>query len=240
MAWPVRAAPSGSKMSWLTCVDVAAGALQNIGVAVDHRVEQFHQHHLAGDAGRAGARQLVLHQRERLRLVVAHRHQAMAGEDEGHRRGPRIVGVGCAHQRRRHVARAVLDIEPAGDLDLLHVLPGRHRDPGQPLHRLVLRRGRLDQVDPDRTLRQRGEIDGATFFSEESEGTKTENMENSGTGTATITQQDLARFWQALHDRRINRRSTFVAARWQPRHGRFGSRAHLPKNQPEAQHLRQK
>jgi hypothetical protein len=135
-------------------------ALQNIGVAVDHRVEQFHQHHFTGDAGRAGARQLVLHQHERLWIVVTHRHQAMAGEDEGHRRGARGFGVGRAHQRRRHVAGAVLDIEPAGNLDLLHILPGRYRDPGQPLHGMVFRRRRLDQIDPDRTFRQRGEIGG--------------------------------------------------------------------------------
>src|ERR1700694_5323176 len=39
----------------------------------------------------------------------------------------------------------------------------------------------------------------ATFFSEDSDGTNTESMCNSGTGTEP-TQQDLARFWQALHD----------------------------------------
>src|ERR1700733_13084344 len=42
------------------------------------------------------------------------------------------------------------------------------------------------------------------FFSEESEGTITENMENSRTRKEQAgdpTQQDLARFWQALHDR---------------------------------------
>ena len=98
LAWPVRAAPSGSKMSWLMTWSMSrADALQNVGAAVDHRVEQFHQHHFAGDAGRAGARQLVLHQRERLRLVIAHRHQAVAGEDEGHRRGARHVCVSDWH-----------------------------------------------------------------------------------------------------------------------------------------------
>ena len=145
-------------------IHVAAGALQNVGVAIDHRVEQFHQHRFAGDAGRAGARQLVLHQHERLRLVIAHRHQAMAGEDEGHRGGARILGVGRAHQGGRHVARAVLDIEPAGNLDLLHVLPGRHRDPGEPLHGLVLRRRRFYEINPDRVLRQRDEIGGSDLL----------------------------------------------------------------------------
>ena len=139
-------------------VDVGAGALQNVGAAVDHGVEQFHQHHFAGDAGRAGPRQLVLDQRERFRFIVTHGHQAMAGEDEGDGRGTRHIGVGMAHQRRGHVARAALDIEPAGNLDLLHVLPGRDRDPGQPLHRMVLFRRRLHQVDPDRGFRQRRRV----------------------------------------------------------------------------------
>src|SRR5271163_996975 len=62
----------------------------------------------------------------------------------------------------------------------------------------------------------------ASFFKENSEGTNTENMENptpgmtprlsTTTGHAT-TQQDLARFWQALYGQRIHRRSIFMAAR---------------------------
>ena len=42
-------------------VHVATGAFQNVGVAVDHRIQQFHQYHFARYAGGAGARQLVLH-----------------------------------------------------------------------------------------------------------------------------------------------------------------------------------
>ena len=214
-------------------VHVAAGALQNVGIAVDHRVEQLHQHHFAGDAGRAGARQLVLHQHERLRLVIAHGHQAMAGEDEGHRRGARIFGVRRAHQRRRHVARAVLDIEPAGNLDLLHVLPGRHRDPGQPLHRLVLRRGRFDEIDPDRALRQRGEIGGGDFLQRGFGGDEHRQHGGLRDWAGGPTQQDLARFWQALHD------GALAAGRYLRRRdgGRRGpdsaAAARLPKNQPE-------
>src|ERR1017187_899089 len=55
----------------------------------------------------------------------------------------------------------------------------------------------------------------ATFFSENSQGTNTENMED--LQERAPTQQDLVRFWQALRDGRINRRSTFAAAGWQPR-----------------------
>src|SRR5580700_4952297 len=43
------------------------------------------------------------------------------------------------------------------------------------------------------------------FFREDSEGTNTENMGNSGTGRAKTTQQDLARFWQALRDGDLSR-----------------------------------
>ena len=45
--------------------------------------------------------------------------------------------IGVAHQGRGHVARAVLHIEPAGDLDLLHFLPGRHGDAEGALDQLV-------------------------------------------------------------------------------------------------------
>jgi hypothetical protein len=77
------------------------------------------------------------------------------------------VSVGLTHQRRRHVTRTVLDIEAAGDLDLLHVFTGRHRDPGELLDRLVFLGRRLDEVDPDRVFRQRGKIDGDGFFQRE-------------------------------------------------------------------------
>ena len=139
-AWPGRCArrPAGSKISWLMMsmsppARSRMSALRSI-TASSNSISTISPVIPAA----TGARQLVFHQQERPRLVIAHGHQAMAGEDEGHRRGARIIGVGRAHQRRRHVARAVLDIEPAGNLDFLHVLPGRHRDPGQPLHRLVL------------------------------------------------------------------------------------------------------
>jgi hypothetical protein len=145
-------------------IDLGAGALQNVGAAVDHRVQQFHQHHFARYARHARARQLVLDQGKRLRLVVAHGDQAVTGQDEGDGRRFRHVGVGLAHQRRGHVAGAVLDIEPAGNLDFLHVFPGRHRDPGQPLDRAVLLHRRVQQVDPDRIVRQSRRIRPGTFF----------------------------------------------------------------------------
>ncbi len=141
-------------------IDFGAGALQNVGAAVDHRVQQFHQHHFARDPRHAGAGQLVLDEGKRLWLVVAHRDQAVTGQDEGDGRRFRHIGVGLAHQRRGHVTGAVLDIEPAGNLDLLHVFPGRHRDPGQPLNRAVLLHRGVQQVDPDRIVRQQCRLGG--------------------------------------------------------------------------------
>jgi len=90
-----------------------AGALENVGAAVDHRIEQLHQHLLAGDARRTVARQLVFHHRKRPRRLIAHRYQAMISQDEGDCRGAGHVGVGLAHQRRRHEARVLFDIETA-------------------------------------------------------------------------------------------------------------------------------
>lgn len=69
-------------------VDLGTAALQNVGAAVDHGVQQLHQHHLTGDGRRAGAGELGLDQGERLGQVITHRHQAVVAEDEGHRRGP--------------------------------------------------------------------------------------------------------------------------------------------------------
>ena len=59
-------------------VDLGADALLDVGGAVDHRVEQIHQHRFARHLGRAGARQFVLDDGERPRLVVAHGDQAVA------------------------------------------------------------------------------------------------------------------------------------------------------------------
>src|SRR6267142_7225878 len=75
----------------------------------------------------------------------------------------------------------------------------------------------------------------ATFFSEVSEGTYADNMKDSGAGDAAY-QQDLARFWQALHDGHMpalhicgDRRA--ATWRW------FGAAAALPKNQPKPTEL---
>jgi hypothetical protein len=47
------------------------------------------------------------------------------------------------------------------------------------------------------------------------------------------TQQDLARFWQELHDPSINERCTFVAAGWQQSGTDSAAAARLLKNEPK-------
>jgi hypothetical protein len=56
-------------------------------------------------------------------------------------------------------------------------------------------------------------------------------MENSEI-EAKLTKADLARFWQALHDGRINRPLAFVATGWRERGLESAVVADLLKNQP--------
>ena len=145
-------------------IDLDADPFQDVGRTIDHGVEEIHHDGLARDGGRALTRELRSDDGERLRLVVAHRGQAMTGQDERHRRRPRHVRIGVAHQRRGHVARAVLHIETAGDLDLLHFLPGRHRDAQRPLDQLVFLEGGTEEVEPDSPVRHLAvALDGDAF-----------------------------------------------------------------------------
>ena len=136
-------------------VDVGTGAFKNVGTAVDHRFQQFQHDAFAVDFRRRGALQFMLDGGERARRVVAHRHKTAVRHDEGDRRGAWRIGFGPAHQDRRHVAGAVLDIETAGDFDLLHFLARRHRDPHQLLDRAVFLRRRVHHIDPRRGFGQR-------------------------------------------------------------------------------------
>src|SRR6476620_2475399 len=80
-------------------------------------------------------------------LVVAYGDKLVAGEDEGDGRCLRCCGIRLAHQRRGHVARAVLDVEPARDLDFLHFLARRDRDAERALEHLVFAASRGDEVE---------------------------------------------------------------------------------------------
>ena len=141
-------------MSCGDLIDLEPDPLQNVGGAIDHRVEQFHQHGFAGCAGGQLRQSLLPTITNGLRIVVAHRDQPVAGQDEGDGRGLRRVGVRLAHHGRGHVPRAVLDIETAGDLDLLHLFAGRHRDAEMALDQLVFRDRGGYEVEPDSVFRK--------------------------------------------------------------------------------------
>src|SRR6266478_4821749 len=57
-------------------VDVAANPFQDVGGAVDHGVEQVHQHRLAGNVRRTQTRKLGAYNGEGLGLVVSHGDEA--------------------------------------------------------------------------------------------------------------------------------------------------------------------
>jgi hypothetical protein len=61
-------------------------------------------------------------------------------------------------------------------------------------------------------------------------------MQGSEIGAKT-TKADLARFWQALHDGRVNCSLAFVAAGWQERGVDSAATAGLRKNQPNVASL---
>src|SRR5262245_21156554 len=77
----------------------------------------------------------------------------MSGQNERHRRRLGRICVGLTHQRRGHVACAVLYIDAAGDLDLLHLLARRHRYANDAFGQLILELGGLIQIEPHRAVR---------------------------------------------------------------------------------------
>ena len=133
-------------------VDLRAHALQDVGGAIDDRIQEVHEHRFSVHCRRAYPGELVADHHERTRLVVAHRDQPVSGEDESDRGRFRRLGVGLTHQRCGHVARPILHIETTGDLDLLHLLAGRHGDADLLLHELVFLQIGIDQVEPHRAF----------------------------------------------------------------------------------------
>src|SRR3546814_14442237 len=76
-------------------------------------------------------------------LGVAHREEAPAGEDEGDRRHHWMILVGLRRQVRGHEERAVVLVEARRNLDLRHLVAGRHIDP-QPRFDVDRKRTRLN------------------------------------------------------------------------------------------------
>ncbi len=89
---------------------------------------------------------------EGAQIHIAERDQALAGDDEGHRRRFRRGQIALVEHRRGHEMGAVLLIEPARRLDLLLLFARRHVELERALDLgLLLRRG-VEEVDPHRLL----------------------------------------------------------------------------------------
>ena len=130
-------------------IDLGADLLQGIGDAVDERFHQAQHHLFAGSARhRIGTLDAQGEHHERPRFRIAHGHQGRALENEGDRRQLRFVGVDPRHRGHRHEFRAVLVIEPGGDLDLLHFFARRDRHTNRRLYIAILFRGRIEEVEP--------------------------------------------------------------------------------------------
>jgi hypothetical protein len=137
-------------------VEIGADTLEHVG---DPLGKRFHD--ASQQRERAGARGRMLfgvgdELLKRLRIEVAIRHQARAGEDEGHRGRDRPIGVELRGDRRGHVERAVVLVQPVRGLDLLHFLARRHLDAQLALDQLLFVLRRLQQIEPDRLFRNLG------------------------------------------------------------------------------------
>src|SRR6516162_10755406 len=137
-------------------VDLRSNALEDVRGTVDDGVEQIHQHAFAVDLGRARSSQLVFDDRKWSRVVIAHGYKTMTRENKSYRSSLRSRGVRLTHERGRHVSRAILYVESARDLDLLHLFAGRNGDADQLFNRPVLLHARCDHIDPHRIFRNHG------------------------------------------------------------------------------------
>ena len=114
-------------------LDLRLDALDEIGEPVDDRLQQADQDGGAALEVRLGAVAARHIDGEGPRLRIAHGDEALAGEDEGDGRRPRLPLLGLIQQGRGHEIRAVLLIEAARRLDLLLLLARRHVELERPL-----------------------------------------------------------------------------------------------------------
>src|SRR5579871_332253 len=77
----------------------------------------------------------------------------MARQNERDGRGAWHIGIRLTHQRCRHVAGAILHVEPAGDFDLLHLFPRGYCDAKCTLDQFILRLSRAVQIEPHGAVR---------------------------------------------------------------------------------------
>src|SRR5215475_6192977 len=107
-------------------IDLCANALEDVGGAVDDCVQQIHQHAFAVDLGGARSPKLVFDDRKWPWIVIAHSYKTMTRENKRYCGGLRGRSVRLTHERGCHVSRAILYVESARDLDLLHLFAGRN------------------------------------------------------------------------------------------------------------------
>ena len=129
-------------------VDVGLNPLENVGNPVDGRIENPGEHLLAARTGQAVPTRFRCEMTKGRRLRIAQGQQAMAGENEGDGNDLRHGRIGLRHHGRRHVDGVVFHIEPARDLDFLHVLFGRHIEAELDVDEGHFLFGRVQEVDP--------------------------------------------------------------------------------------------
>src|SRR5215510_13741195 len=137
-------------------VDLRPNALEDVCGTVDDSIEQIHQHAFAVDLGGARSSELVFDNRKRPWVVIAHGYKTMTRENKRYRGGLRSRGVRLTHERGCHVSRAILYVESARDLDLLHLFTGRNGDADQLFNGPVFLHARCDHIDPHRIFRDNG------------------------------------------------------------------------------------
>ncbi len=129
---------------------------ENVGEAIDNRVKQADECHLARLVARPRLRRLGCEHAEGLRLRMAKGDEAMTREDEGHGHAVGDFGVRAMDQDRRHEEGALFLIEPARRLDLPHFLERRQIEAEGAFNPRDLLRLGVQKIDPDGVLRQRG------------------------------------------------------------------------------------
>src|SRR6478735_7481514 len=137
-------------------VDLRSNALEDVCGTVDDGVEQIHQNAFAADLGGARSSKLVFDNGEWSWVVITHGYKTMTRENKRYRSGLRSGSIRLAHERGCHVSRAILHIESARDLDLLHLFAGRNGDAHQLFNRPVFLHARCDHIDPHRIFRDNG------------------------------------------------------------------------------------
>ena len=142
--------PRGAEGALAGAVHVGADAFEDVRQAIHDLLEQMQHHRVGGGEQR---HRLALGARgkdcEGFGRGVAHRDQRGVGQHEGN--GGRAVfpHVHAVEEVGGQEERVILPIEAGGGFDLLHFFPRRDLEAQGGLHRLLLGRGGVEQVDPD-------------------------------------------------------------------------------------------